>query len=88
MVMRVRLGSSFCGSSFADDLGVRDLVATVLQDVVVGDWFECVSAVNAGFGWVYGISTHTLAQAAEFVGVRGVLDGFVFGVALQLEMAE
>ncbi len=75
-------------SYFADDLGVRDLMATVVWDVIVGDRFESVSAVNAGFGWVCGIGAHALAQAVEFVGVRGVPDGFVFGVASELAMAE
>ncbi len=82
------IGVLLLWSYFTDNLGVRDLVAMVMGDVIVGNRFECVRPIDVGFCWVSCVGAHTLAQASKFVGVRGVPDGLVFGVASELAMVE
>ena len=81
------VGVGLVGLDFANNARVGDLLAAVGGDVGVVDGKECVSTWGALAGAVR-TYTHPLAEATEFVGVRGVPDIPVLGVLAQLAVAE
>ena len=58
-------------------------MSSVMWDGMTVNGFECVCAFDMGFWQVGWVSTHPLAEVAQFVGAQGVPDGFVFWVLMQ-----
>ena len=70
IVIRVQLGSSFCGHTLQMTLVyVTSCHSTVVWYVIIDNGLERVSAFNSRFGWVRCAGANALAEAAEFTSI-------------------